>query len=95
MSYYYKRGVSNTDIFLCFCSEKLFKWNNTACNKQHFQSLRANAWIRGTVIDTWSHILNDNEKLRSEVSPLRLLCATETTSFLSLDEEKVILIYFT
>ena len=35
--------------------------------------------VETTVIDTWSYILNINENLRSDSSPLRFSLTTETT----------------
>ena len=60
------------------CSDILFQWNDRKCTKAHFQSLRENKMVETTVIDTWSYILNINENLCSDSSPLRLFLTTET-----------------
>ncbi|XP_063939771.1 uncharacterized protein LOC135148469 [Daucus carota subsp. sativus] len=59
--------------------EYLFEWNGRYCTKAHFQSLHDSKMVETTLIDTWSYILNENEILRSENSPLRLFLTTETT----------------
>lgn len=61
------------------CSEILFEWNNRMCTSGHFQSMRENTMIESTVIDTWTYLLNENEILRDECSPLRLFMTSETT----------------
>lgn len=61
------------------CSEDLFEWNNRLCTTGHFQSMLENNMIESTVIDTWSYLLNENEILRDEYSPLRLFMTSETT----------------
>ena len=49
------------------------------CTKAHFQSLEDNKMVETTVIDAWTCLLNENEILRSDASPLRLFLNTETT----------------
>lgn len=47
------------------------------CTKAHFQSLDYNKMVEGTVIDAWTCILNENEILRSDSSPMQLFLNTE------------------
>lgn len=49
------------------------------CTRGHFQSMQENTMIESTVIDTWSYMLNENEILRDDSSPLRLFMTSETT----------------
>lgn len=35
--------------------------------------------VESTVIDTWSYLLNENEMLRADSSPLRLFMTRETS----------------
>ncbi|KAL1831416.1 hypothetical protein ACET3Z_001067 [Daucus carota] len=56
----------------------IFEWRDRSCTKAHFQSLRENAQVESTVIDTWTHMLNENELLRAESSPMRLFLTSET-----------------
>ena len=48
------------------------------CSKAHFHSLEENKQVESTVIDTWTHMLNENELFRSESSPLRMFLTSET-----------------
>ncbi|KAF1001375.1 hypothetical protein AG4045_025685 [Apium graveolens] len=57
----------------------LFEWEGRKCTKAHFQSLRDNKLVETTVIDTWTYLLNENEILKADSSPLRLFMTTETT----------------
>lgn len=59
--------------------ENLFEWNDRMCTKAHFQSLQENKMVMSTVIDTWTYLLNENEILKADSSPLRLFMTTETT----------------
>lgn len=61
------------------CSDISFEWNDRMCTTGHFQSMKENNMIESTVIDTWSYLLNENEILRDNCSPLRLFMTTETT----------------
>lgn len=65
-------------MYVC-CSETLFEWNNRMCTRGHFQSMQENTMIEATFIDTWSYLLNENELLRDDSSPLRLFMISETT----------------
>ncbi|KAK1363409.1 hypothetical protein POM88_038970 [Heracleum sosnowskyi] len=47
--------------------------------QKHFQSLQDNKMIMSTVIDSWTYLLNENEILKDDSSPLRLFMTTETT----------------
>ena len=49
------------------------------CTKAHFQSLHDTKLVESSVIDAWTCMLNENEILRSDSSPLRLFLNTETT----------------
>ncbi|KAK1396434.1 hypothetical protein POM88_006297 [Heracleum sosnowskyi] len=60
-------------------NEHLFEWNNRMCTRGHFQSMQENNMMESTVIDTWSYLLNENELLRDDCSPLRLFMTSETT----------------
>ncbi|KAK1383135.1 hypothetical protein POM88_020870 [Heracleum sosnowskyi] len=53
--------------------ENLFEWNGRKCIKAHFQSLQDNKMIMSTVIDSWTYLLNENETLKDDSSPLRAL----------------------
>lgn len=59
--------------------DNIFKWKDRLCTKGHFQSLQDNKMVQTTVIDTWTCLLNENEILRSNTSPLRLFFTSETT----------------
>ncbi|KAK1358879.1 hypothetical protein POM88_043353 [Heracleum sosnowskyi] len=61
------------------CRENLFEWNGRMCTKAHFQSLQDNKMVMSTVIDSWTYLLNENEILKADSSPLRLFMTTETT----------------
>ncbi|KAK1384058.1 hypothetical protein POM88_021793 [Heracleum sosnowskyi] len=60
--------------------ENLFEWNGRKWKKAHFQSLQDNKMIMSTVIDLWTYLLNENEILKDDSSPLRLFMTTETTA---------------
>ncbi|WOH00546.1 hypothetical protein DCAR_0519912 [Daucus carota subsp. sativus] len=57
----------------------LFQWKGRGCTKAHMRSLGENMMVETTVIDSWTCILNENEILRADTSPLRLFLTTETT----------------
>ncbi|KAK1396384.1 hypothetical protein POM88_006247 [Heracleum sosnowskyi] len=59
--------------------ENLFEWNGRMCTKAHFQSLQDIKMVMSTVIDSWTYLLNENEILKADSSPLRLFMTTETT----------------
>ena len=57
----------------------IFEWKGKGCTKAHFHSLEANKPVESTVIDTWTYMLNENEILRADLSPLRMFLTSETT----------------
>ncbi|KAL8113111.1 hypothetical protein AgCh_020438 [Apium graveolens] len=57
----------------------LFEWEGRKCTKAHFQSLQDNKLVETTVLDTWTYLLNKNEILKADSSPLRLFMTTEAT----------------
>lgn len=57
----------------------LFAWVDKLCTKSDFKTLKLNEWVLGSVIDCWTWLLNDNEKLKATSSPLRLFFTLETT----------------
>ncbi|KAL8089264.1 hypothetical protein AgCh_038891 [Apium graveolens] len=59
--------------------KNLFEWNDRMCTKAHFHSLHENKMVMSTLIDTWTYVLNENEILKADSSPLRLFLTTETT----------------
>ena len=63
----------------CGCRDILFEWNTRMCTKAHFQSLHDTKLVESTLIDAWTCMLNENEILRSDSSPLRLFLNTETS----------------
>ena len=65
--------------FISLCSDYLFQWKGRGCTKAHMRSLGENMMVETTVIDSWTCILNENEILRADTSPLRLFLTTETT----------------
>lgn len=71
--------IKKSCITYVSCSENLFEWNNRMCTTGHFQSMHENSMIESTVIDTWSYLLNENEMLKDDNSPLRLFMTSETT----------------
>lgn len=66
------------DLFEFF-RDNLFEWNERMCTKAHFQSLQENKMVMSTLIDTWTYLLNENEIIKADSSPLRLFMTTETT----------------
>ncbi|WOG81956.1 hypothetical protein DCAR_0101115 [Daucus carota subsp. sativus] len=73
------------DVWNWLCKDKsnekehIFAWRDRGCTKAHFHSLEDNQLVESTVIDTWTHMLNESEILRSAASPLRLFLTSETT----------------
>ena len=66
------------DYVLIYCRDFIFEWKGRECTKAHFQSLQENGQVESTVIDTWTYMLNENELLRAESSPLRIFLTSET-----------------
>ncbi|WOG93705.1 hypothetical protein DCAR_0312992 [Daucus carota subsp. sativus] len=60
-------------------NDYLFQWKGRGCTKAHMRSLGENKMVETIVIDSWTCILNENEILRADTSPLRLFLTTETT----------------
>nr|XP_017239151.1 PREDICTED: uncharacterized protein LOC108211942 isoform X1 [Daucus carota subsp. sativus] len=60
--------------------QQIFSWNgHYICLKQQFQSLRDGCQIYTAVVDTFTCVLNDDERFRSLDSPRRFFCNTYTT----------------
>ncbi|KAK1360472.1 hypothetical protein POM88_044946 [Heracleum sosnowskyi] len=60
-------------------NEHIYAFVDKLCTKELFQSLKYNSWVEGSVIDCWTYCLNDDERLKSPSSPLRLFFTVEST----------------
>ena len=67
-----------SNYVLRYCRDYIFEWRERKCTKAHFQSLKENGQVESTVIDTWTSMLNENELLRADSSPLRMFLTSET-----------------
>ncbi|KAK1364529.1 hypothetical protein POM88_040090 [Heracleum sosnowskyi] len=54
--------------------EDLFSWNGLSCLRENMQTFKINTSLSYSVVDTWSILLNDNEKYKADESPMRLFC---------------------
>uniref|UniRef100_A0A164YJH4 Ubiquitin-like protease family profile domain-containing protein n=1 Tax=Daucus carota subsp. sativus TaxID=79200 RepID=A0A164YJH4_DAUCS len=54
--------------------EVVYNWKGIQCMKEQMQTLLPRTSVYYSVIDSWTTILNDNEKYKSEESPMRLFC---------------------
>ena len=74
-------GVADVHLWCSvhiYCRDYIFEWKGRACTKAHFHSLEVGKPVESTVIDSWTYMLNENEILRAESSPLRIFLTSET-----------------
>ncbi|WOH03895.1 hypothetical protein DCAR_0623297 [Daucus carota subsp. sativus] len=58
---------------------EVFLWNNVVCLKHHIQSLQRGKEVLFHVVDAYTSILNEDERLKATESPYRFFCSTMVT----------------
>ncbi|KAL1823697.1 hypothetical protein ACET3Z_010475 [Daucus carota] len=59
--------------------EVVFLWNNVVCLKHRIQSLQIGKEVLFHVVDAYTIILNEEERLKATESPYRFFCSTMVT----------------